>query len=316
MRRRRRGIVRSAALRRGAFSLRSGISMGLRSGEYWGRYRSVASRASIASRRAAVRLAKALDPDNCGAGTNRKLLGRLAPRSSTFDLRNHSLPHLPRIGLRHRPASQKRINADRLSHLWPHENPPDSIGAEHALVPIKVLLGFTPLSFTTGSLPGCLPRSFSNSMCSWSIACQVEAAVEVNSRTPPPLPLANFRRRRNPCLCASLGGFPISVPTGTITKLGGPPEDRAIHPISAFSISKIAAKLSVIFVWSVYHSPLGERARSQRYSTPARASNFTNGVISPLLPRRLPSVMGITPFELRRGDGPSRSDLQVFVLRV
>src|SRR5262249_36742696 len=29
---------------------------------------------------------------------------------------------------------KKRINADRLSHLWPHENPPDSIGAEHALV--------------------------------------------------------------------------------------------------------------------------------------------------------------------------------------
>src|SRR5262245_2078556 len=50
-----------------------------------------------------------------------------------YDLRNHSFPHLPRIGLRHRPASQKRINADRLSHLWPHENPPDSIGAEHAL---------------------------------------------------------------------------------------------------------------------------------------------------------------------------------------
>src|SRR5262249_24510172 len=42
-----------------------------------------------------------------------------------------------RIGLRHRPASQKRINADRLSHLWPHENPPDSIGAEHALAPLK-----------------------------------------------------------------------------------------------------------------------------------------------------------------------------------
>src|SRR5215471_13887275 len=80
-----------------------------------------------------ARLPKALDPDNCGAGTNRKLLGRLAPRSSTFDLRNHSLPHLPRIGLRHRPASQKRINAVRLSHPRPHENPPDSIGAEHAL---------------------------------------------------------------------------------------------------------------------------------------------------------------------------------------
>src|SRR6516162_1548628 len=87
--------------------------------------------------RAAARLPKALDPDNCGAGTNRKLLGRLAPRSSTFDLRNHSLPHLPRIGLRHRPASQKRINADRLSHPRPHENPPDSIGAEHALVSLS-----------------------------------------------------------------------------------------------------------------------------------------------------------------------------------
>src|SRR5437660_2457466 len=90
--------------------------------------------------RAAARLPKALDPDNCGAGTNRKFLGRLAPRSSTFDLRNHSLPHLPRIGLWHRPASQKRINADSLSHPRPHENPPDSIGAEHALVsmcPIK-----------------------------------------------------------------------------------------------------------------------------------------------------------------------------------
>src|ERR1700745_1148478 len=84
--------------------------------------------------RAAARLPKALDPDNCGAGTNRKFLGRLAPRSSTFDLRNHSLPHLPRIGLWHRPASQKRINADSLSHPRPHENPPDSIGAEHALV--------------------------------------------------------------------------------------------------------------------------------------------------------------------------------------
>src|SRR5258706_16202033 len=57
-----------------------------------------------------------------------------ASRSSTFDLRNHSLPHLPRIGLWDRPASQKPTNADSLSHPRPHENPPDSIGAEHALV--------------------------------------------------------------------------------------------------------------------------------------------------------------------------------------
>ena len=38
------------------------------------------------------------------------------------------------VDLYHGPASQKRINADRLSHPRPHENPPDSIGAEHALV--------------------------------------------------------------------------------------------------------------------------------------------------------------------------------------
>src|SRR5262249_9424165 len=38
-----------------------------------------------------------------------------------------------RIGLRHRPASQNRINADRLSHPSPSENLLDSIGTEHAL---------------------------------------------------------------------------------------------------------------------------------------------------------------------------------------
>jgi hypothetical protein len=48
------------------------------------------------SGRAATRLRKALvDPNNRGAGTNRKLLGRLAPRSSTVNLTNHLLPHPP-----------------------------------------------------------------------------------------------------------------------------------------------------------------------------------------------------------------------------
>jgi hypothetical protein len=37
IRRRTRGIVRSAALRSDAFSLLNGISIGFRSGEYWGR---------------------------------------------------------------------------------------------------------------------------------------------------------------------------------------------------------------------------------------------------------------------------------------
>src|SRR5262249_55757656 len=73
--------------------------------------------------RAAASLAKALDPDDRCAGADLKLFGYLAPRSSALHLRYHSLPHVPRIGLRHRPASQKRINADRLSHPWSAENP-------------------------------------------------------------------------------------------------------------------------------------------------------------------------------------------------
>src|SRR5262249_49593982 len=77
---------------------------------------------------------KALDPDNRRAGTDIKLLGRRAPRRPAFNFRNHSRPHVFRIGLRHRPASQNRINADRLSHPSPSENLLDSIGTEHALV--------------------------------------------------------------------------------------------------------------------------------------------------------------------------------------
>src|SRR5262245_63557735 len=57
-----------------------------------------------------------------------------APRRPAFNFRNHSRPHVFRIGLRHRPASQNRINADRLSHPSPSENLLVSIGTEHALV--------------------------------------------------------------------------------------------------------------------------------------------------------------------------------------
>src|SRR5215813_11179879 len=83
--------------------------------------------------RTAARLPKALDPDNRRAGTDINLLGRRAPRRPAFNFRNHSRPHVFRIGLRHRPASQNRINADRLSHPSPSENLLDSIGTEHAL---------------------------------------------------------------------------------------------------------------------------------------------------------------------------------------
>src|SRR5262245_30404922 len=84
--------------------------------------------------RTAARLPKALDPDNRPAGSDINLLGRRAPRLPAFNFRNHSRPHVFRIGLRHRPASQNRINADRLSHPSPSENLLDSIGTEHALV--------------------------------------------------------------------------------------------------------------------------------------------------------------------------------------
>src|SRR5262249_45260695 len=83
--------------------------------------------------RTAARLPKALDPDNRRTGTDIKLLGRRAPRRPAFNFRNHSRPHVFRIGLRRRPASQNRINADRLSHPSPSENLLDSIGTEHAL---------------------------------------------------------------------------------------------------------------------------------------------------------------------------------------
>src|SRR5262249_48224428 len=67
----------------------------------------------------------------------------------------------------HRPASQNRINADRLSHPLPRENLPDSIGTEHALVIAAfaaiaarrpewdlLIIGDGPLR---GSLEGSLP---------------------------------------------------------------------------------------------------------------------------------------------------------------
>src|SRR4029453_16405077 len=62
--------------------------------------------------RAAAGLPKALDPDDCRAGTDLKLLGRLAPRRSVFHFRNHSLPNVPR-GLRHRqPPKSESMPVD------------------------------------------------------------------------------------------------------------------------------------------------------------------------------------------------------------
>src|SRR5215471_4858613 len=81
---------------------------------------------------AAASLPKALDPDNRRAGTDLKFLRGLAPRSSAFDFRNHSLTHVPGISPRHRPAPKSEsVPIDspilRLTRI------PDSIEAEHAL---------------------------------------------------------------------------------------------------------------------------------------------------------------------------------------
>ena len=64
IRQRGRGIVRSAALRRSALSLLKDISIGFRSGEYLGRQRSVAPRASIASRAPTALWGKVVDHDD------------------------------------------------------------------------------------------------------------------------------------------------------------------------------------------------------------------------------------------------------------
>src|SRR6187399_3060912 len=63
--------------------------------------------------RAAARLSKALDPDDRRTGTNLKLLGCLAPRSSAFHFRNHALTHVRRIGLRHcQPPKSESMPTD------------------------------------------------------------------------------------------------------------------------------------------------------------------------------------------------------------
>src|SRR6516165_2540938 len=74
--------------------------------------------------RAAARLPKALDPDNRRTGTDLKLLGCLAPRSSAFHFRNHALTHVRRIGLPHsQPPKSESMPIDspifRLTRIPP-----------------------------------------------------------------------------------------------------------------------------------------------------------------------------------------------------
>ena len=127
--------------------------------------------------RTAARLPKALDPDNRRAGTDIKLLGRRAPRRPAFNFRKHSRPHVFRISPRHRPASQNRINADRLSHPLPRENLPDSIGTEHALgsAPVvRLLLAASRPHLGYGRIGGVIPHPV--------MASVIEVNIEVALR--------------------------------------------------------------------------------------------------------------------------------------
>src|SRR4029077_627158 len=56
---------------------------------------------------------------------------RDAPPSTSFD---YAFPQITRIGLRHRPPPQQRINARRFVHPYPFGNPADSNRAGTALV--------------------------------------------------------------------------------------------------------------------------------------------------------------------------------------
>src|ERR1700722_8061270 len=81
----------------------------------------------------AASLAKALHPDHRRTGAHFVVLGCLPPRSTAFYAIDYPLAHVRGVCPRHRPASQSRINDERLTHLRAKGNPPDSITPELAL---------------------------------------------------------------------------------------------------------------------------------------------------------------------------------------
>src|ERR1700729_1992142 len=81
----------------------------------------------------AASLAKALHPDHRRTGAHFVVLGFLPPRSTAFYAIDYPLAHVRGVCPRHRPASQSRINDERLTHLRAKGNPPDSITPELAL---------------------------------------------------------------------------------------------------------------------------------------------------------------------------------------
>src|SRR5712691_7159629 len=68
-------------------------------------------------RRGAPALVPALQPSDRRTRTDLETLARLAPRRPCLHGFDHTFPQITRIGLRHRPPPQRRINARSLAHL-------------------------------------------------------------------------------------------------------------------------------------------------------------------------------------------------------
>src|SRR5215813_10837545 len=138
IRRHRPRTVRSETFRRKALNLLNGISIGLRSGEYCGRYCTVAPKASIASFTPGTLWAGRLSITTMSllehrrqtlphigheswsidwyrrAGADLKALGRLTPRRPRFRCFDNAFTQVTRQCFRHRRSPHRRINADRL----------------------------------------------------------------------------------------------------------------------------------------------------------------------------------------------------------
>src|ERR1700692_2958524 len=85
-------------------------------------------------RRSALAFVPALQPLYRRTHAHLETFSRLAPRRTAFNSFDYAFPQITRIGLRHRPPPQRRINARRIAHPNPFGKPADSNQAGTALV--------------------------------------------------------------------------------------------------------------------------------------------------------------------------------------
>src|SRR4029077_5367638 len=86
-------------------------------------------------RHSALAFVPALQPLYRRTHAHLETFSRLAPRRTAFNSFDYAFPQITRIGLRHRPPPQQRINARRFVHPYPFGNPADSNRAGTALAP-------------------------------------------------------------------------------------------------------------------------------------------------------------------------------------